>query len=124
MMEFYLTTLFLALIGIPIIFFSFKQIDWILNKEKYIEQFNIIKKFEQEGRKVIFINKISREEIEKRISKEGSKIVMPGFFGPSKRFFFYNVKFIYEQGKEKIYIVKATQSLFSSDKIEILNFLN
>lgn len=123
MMEFYLTTLFLALIGIPIVFFSFKQIDWILNKEKYSDRFekNIIKKFEQEGRKVIFINKISGDVIENKLFKEGSKIVMPGFFGPSKRFFFWDVKFICEQGKEKIYIVKATQSLFSSDKIEILN---
>ncbi len=121
-MEFYIAIIFLILLGLPILFFSFKQLDWILNKQKHINMLmsSIKKELNTKDKRLIFLQKMSDEEVRKYANIKKPKILVPGFFGPSEKYTFWKINYVTNEGYEKKGIVKTKQSIFFKDEINII----
>lgn len=117
-MELLITIIFLSVLGSILLFYSFREIVWYINKEKHKEKL-LLKLKEiviKNGGEIILIREPSK--LEKKINPfgQGLKMVLPAFFGAGERIFYWVINYKMDDQNEKKVWVQVIQSIYSKPK--------
>ena len=118
-MELLLTVVFLLTIGIVLLYYSFKEINWYFNKEQQKESFRLYIKKSLLGRDYQVISMREPDKLEDNrnpFKGEGIRVVLPAFFGAGERSFYWIIDCKDTYGREKEIWAEVTQSIFMKPK--------